>query len=101
MPVIGTLNQETVTVSSTAIGFDSTPASNNGFRPQAALITVEAASIRYTTDGTTPTTSVGHIAGIGDPIVLADPGEVSGFLAIRKDAGDATIEVSTGIEWRA
>jgi hypothetical protein len=43
-----------------------------------ALVTVETNSIRWTVDGTTPSTTVGHLAAAGDVI------DLEGFDAIRK-----------------
>jgi hypothetical protein len=98
MAVIGVNNHESVTVSNTAVGITTTVA--EGFKPAAAVITVETASIRYCVDGTTATSSVGHRADPGDVIELTDRGEVANFSAIRKDGTDATIKVTTGVDWR-
>ncbi|HET6495071.1 MAG TPA: hypothetical protein VFH61_06880 [Thermoleophilia bacterium] len=99
MALQGILGFESVTVAATAIGFDITPASNNGMKPQAALITVETAAIRFTTDGTTPTATVGHVVEAGGSIELADSGQCDNFLAIRRDGVSATIRVSTAASW--
>jgi len=98
MTVIGPLNHEAVTVSSTAIGITATV--SDGILPAAALITVENAAIRYTVDGTTPTATAGHTALPGAVLELVDRGEVTNFLAIRRDGSDATIMVTPGADWR-
>ena len=55
--------------------------------PIGAEITVETADIRYTTDGTTPTvtvgTALGHIKGAGEIIYLTSYDEIVAFLAIN------------------
>ncbi len=98
MAIMGPLNHESVTVSNTAIGITATASDN--VLPGAALITVEVAAIRYTVDGTTPTASLGHKAEPGDALELIDRGEVTKFLAFRKDGTDATLKVTPGVEWR-
>lgn len=98
MPIVGPTNHESVTVSSTAVGITATV--SDGVLPAAALISVEDASIRFCVDGTTATASVGHRADPGDLIELIDRSEVTNFSAIRKDGTDATLKVTTGVDWR-
>lgn len=98
MPVIGPINHESITVGGSAVGITTTVA--DGMLPAAAVITVETASIRYCVDGTTASASVGHRADPGDVIELTDRGEVTNFSAFRKDGTDATIKVTTGVDWR-
>tara|TARA_R110000824_G_scaffold28164_2_gene94859 strand:+ start:2591 stop:2896 length:306 start_codon:yes stop_codon:yes gene_type:complete len=93
------LNHEAVTVAASAIGFDATTATNNGIRPNAALITVETAEMRFTTDGTTPTTTVGHLADAGQVIELSDRTECEQFRAIRTGSSSSEIMVTTFAEW--
>jgi hypothetical protein len=64
--------------------------------PDDALITVEAAAVRFRVDGTAPTATVGHILEVGDVLELRGMGELGNFQAIRKDGADATLRVSTG-----
>ncbi len=47
-----------------------------------SLLTLETAQIRYTLDGTTPTTSVGHLLDPGQALTLTH-GDIQGFKAIR------------------
>ena len=101
MPLRSTTGHESVTVADTAIGFDATAANNHGVRPAAAVITVETASIRYTVDGTTPTTTVGHLAEPGDVIYITDMAQCSRFLAIRETGVSATIKVTRAEGWIA
>jgi len=90
---------ESVTVATVSIGFDATPATNNGIKPSAATITVETAQLRFRTDGTAPTSSEGHLAGVGDVIELTDRGECDNFRAIRTGASSATIKITKYAEW--
>lgn len=99
MPLVSELNYESVTVAGTAIGFDATDGTN-GMIPEAAVITVETAAIRFRTDGTNPTASEGHSAEPGDVIILGDRKQCAAFRAIRRDGVSATIRVSTGAGWR-
>lgn len=90
---------ESVTVAGTSIGFDATAATNNGIKPSAATITVETAQLRFRTDGTAPTSSEGHLAGVGDVIELTDRGECDNFRAIRTGATSGVIKVTKFVEW--
>ena len=98
MPVIGPINHESVTVAGTAIGITLT--ASDGILPAAALITVEDAPIRYCVDGTTPTTTVGHLAQAGAVFELINRGEVTNFRAIRQGGASGTIKVTTGVDWK-
>ena len=55
--------------------------------PNEALITVETADIRWTCDGTTPTTTattaVGHLTAFGDSIALIGYHNIKNFKAIN------------------
>ena len=97
MPLRGVLRHEAVTVAGTAIGMTVTAA--QGVRPDAAIITVESAAIRFTVDGTTPTATVGHLAEPGDVIELVDGQQVRLFSAIRQGGTSATIMCTQGNEY--
>ena len=97
MPVMGTVRHEAVTVSNSAIGMTVT--AGNGFIPQVAEITVEAAAIRYRIDGTDPTSTTGNEVEDGGRIILLNQGEVNLFRAIRRDGTDATIRVEQGVDY--
>ncbi len=84
---------ESLTISSTAVSITATVIDQH---PDDALITVEAASVRFRIDGTAPTATVGHILGPGDVLKLRGMGELGNFQAIRRDGSDATLRVSTG-----
>ncbi len=88
-----TVDYETVTVSTTAIGL--TPQGNRNVTN--AFITVETASIRFHTSAEdVPTSSVGHQLDSGDTLTLESAHEVANFRAIRKDGTDGVLRVSYG-----
>ena len=91
---------ESITVSSTAIGFTLSkykPSGNaleNDNRPaMRVLLTVETNTIRYRVDGTDPTAAEGHSLGSGDVLTLVGPDAISQFRAIAA-VGDGTIRVT-------
>jgi len=83
---------EQVTVDNTAGGKGLTAATYDASKR--AVITVETAQIRYRADGGAPTTTVGHIADIGDTIELESASEIANFKAIRTGANSGLISVS-------
>lgn len=85
--------QERITVADSVIrltfsNFTSPPLAKT------ALITVETASIRWLSNGTSPTSTTGNIAYPGDVIRLENPSELWEFRAIRTGATSATIQVT-------
>lgn len=56
-----------------------------------ANISVETAPIRFTIDGTAPTTSVGHLLDVGDLLELDSNEDIAAFKAIRTTGTSATI----------
>lgn len=88
---------EEITVSTTAIGFTVATIKPTGHtRAVYALVTCEDAAVRFTMDGTTPTTSLGHLLSAGSSLELESPNTISRFLAIRDGGSDATLRVSYG-----
>lgn len=59
-----------------------------------AEITVETAPIRFTVDGTPPTSSTGHLASPNDVIRLESNEEIAAFRAIRQTSTSAIIQAS-------
>ncbi len=88
------LNFEAVTVAGTAIGITASTMIANS--ENYAVLTTETATIRFTTDGTTPTATVGHLAPAGSKITLDTASEVNAFRAIRTGGVSASVKVSTG-----
>jgi len=58
-----------------------------------AEIYVEVAPIRFTRDGTAPSTTSGQVANVGDIILLNSRDECDKFRAIEDTTTDATVEV--------
>lgn len=88
---------ESVTVDATAGGVSLTAATYApGGRPGAvkAVITCETAQVRYTYDGTAPTTTVGHLLESGSAIIVEGPGNISKFKAIRTGGTSGTLKVT-------
>lgn len=80
---------EQITVANTSIGFTAANINNlTGVHPNATQATcrLELAEIRWTIDGTTPTTTVGTLLEIGDILVLNDNLTLNNFRAIRTTA---------------
>lgn len=91
-----TFADEAITVSSAAKSLTAATYKPGGQVPptRRAVITVEDAQIRFRTDGSAPTSSVGHIANIDDVIMLSNINDMSNFKAIRTTSTDAKIYVS-------
>lgn len=81
---------ESLTVGATTVSLTSALLTGKRF----ALITVEAAPIRYRLDGGSPST--GHEAAAGARLELLGPSQLHGFRAVRQGAADATLRVSYG-----
>ena len=93
-------SHESITVSTTALGFTTTETrkaiagTTQTVSAVEALITVETNPVRYTMDGTTPTANVGHLLGDGDVITISGMGNIKRFQMIRQGAADATVMVT-------
>ena len=84
---------ETIAVSNSAKSLTVatfSPASGPG--AQGALIAVEGNDVRFWTDGTDPTATVGVLAVVGATITLNGQNDLRGFRVIRKTL-DATLSV--------
>lgn len=90
-------DHEQITVSTTAVGFTATkyrPTSADARRATKVVVTVDPTNpIRYTLDGTTPTSSVGHYA-VATQFVLEGYDNIKNFKAIRQGASDAGVAAS-------
>lgn len=58
-----------------------------------AIITVEGNGLRFRTDGTNPTASVGLMALNGSVIELDSPDEISNFSCISSDGTSVTLNI--------
>lgn len=70
----------------------ATIAPTTGEPANRAVVTVETAALRYTTDGTAPTTTDGHLLNAGDYVVVDGVSNVANFKAIRTTGSSATIQ---------
>lgn len=99
------MTHESVTVDATAGGVGLT-AANLVYQPTAnlqydpvlraveALLTLETAQIRWTVDGTAPTTTVGHLLEPGDSLVVQGYAALRAFKAIRTGGTSGTLKVT-------
>ena len=78
---------EALAVAGTSIGFTAATATS----AKLAVAKVESAQIRYRTDGTAPTATVGIIADPGDVILVYGSADVLAFRAIRTGGVSATL----------
>ena len=86
---------EDVTVATVSIGFTEATYSPATFgKAHRAYCTVETAQIRFTYNGTAPTTTLGHIAEVGDVIDISGTDNVAAFRAIRTGATSGTLRVT-------
>lgn len=72
----------------TASKLSSTPS------PKKVIITAEDAQLRYTVDGTTVTSLIGHLMSPLDSLVLEGYSQLNSFRAIRKGATSAVLMVT-------
>lgn len=84
---------ETLTVSSTALGFTANLYDQGSGQAASALVTITGDNIRFWSDGGTPTATVGHLVTVGTPIEVCGFGNVKNFRMIRQTT-DATVSVS-------
>jgi len=87
-------NYEEITVSTTAIGITDTLLRKGANSAEVAFMTLEGANIRFTVDGTTPTTTKGHQLVNGQNLTLSNSSDIGNFRAIRDNAVDATLRVT-------
>lgn len=86
---------EALTVANTSVGFTAANINNTtGAHPSAtqSACRLETAEIRYTVDGTTPTTTVGVLLEIGDQLVLNGNDTLNNFRAIRTGATSGVLD---------
>lgn len=81
---------EQLTVAASSVGFTAAKILPNGagstIQANIASCRLEAAEIRFTIDGTTPTTTVGTLLEIGDYVVVTGYDSIVRFRAIRTGA---------------
>lgn len=85
---------ETLTVDATVGGKGFTAAKITGMTK--AFITCETAQVRFTLDGTAPTTTIGHLLNPGDILRLDSAADLVAFRAIRTGATSGVLQGSFG-----
>lgn len=84
---------ETITVSSTAIGFTAAQLHANGEDAVVAVVSIASNDIRYRDDGTAPTAAVGHPVASASQLTVCGADAMAKFKMIRQSS-DATASVS-------
>ncbi len=65
----------------------------------AVMIEVQAAAIRYDVTGREPSATVGKVLEVGDIIYLTSRKMIEDFRTIRRDASDATLDLTFAKEY--
>lgn len=89
---------EAMTISSSAVGFAAATLSklqtavlDAGYFDAVCVGTLETAAIRYTTEGTTPTSSVGHPLAVDQQLQVTGLASIQGWRGIRTTGSDGAI----------
>jgi len=90
---IDPLDHEELTISNSALGFTAGTIQQAAGNAAIAVVTVETDSVRYWLDGTTPTSSSGHLAPADTAFTICGLNSIKNFLAIRVTL-DASLKVS-------
>ena len=87
---------ESITVSNTAGGIklSSSKFTQSGIQACRALITAEVNEMRFTLDGTVPTSSVGHLLEPGQVLNLDNSDEIQQFCAISTGSTSGVLQVT-------
>ena len=85
---------EALTVAGTAVGFTTATLEDADGNAQKIFATLETAQIRYTLDGTTPTSTVGHLLEVGDTLQITGSDDIVAFRAIRTGGTSASLKVT-------
>ena len=88
------VSYETLTVSTAALPITTAIRAPGGISTDFCYLTVEAQPVRYTTNGTTPTASVGHLVAAAGVIPLLGSPDITAFRIIRQAGVDATVQVT-------
>lgn len=87
----------TITNSAGGIGITTSYLSGDGHaRATVGTCVVSVAQLRYTVDGTAPTSSYGYLVEIGGQIALNGAAVLSSFRAIRTGSTSAVIDCVVG-----
>ena len=86
---------ETITVSTTALGFTATSYAPAGVKAaDYAVLSIATAALRYRADGLAPSATVGHVLPIDGAATVCGTSTIRKILLIRKDATDAVVSVT-------
>ena len=85
---------ENITVTDTAKALTEATYTGGGSSHTRAFITVDTGQLRYRYDGENPTSTVGHLAGFGDSIIIEGTVNIKNFKAIRSGGTSATLSVT-------
>jgi hypothetical protein len=98
MPVWAVTDFEQITVlDDSVVTFTAAKVTNPALtqpNAQEAFCTLSGNSIMYTTNGTTPTASVGHLTNIGDKLIVAGYSDIIHFQAITTSSTHALLSCS-------
>ena len=90
---MGAYASEKITIADSVIGFTAATVENGIInKPYEAFFVVETAAFRYTVDGSTPSTTVGLLASVGDVITISGEHDIKNFKAIRTGGTSAVIQ---------
>jgi len=87
------LDHEELTITNSALGFTAGTIQQSAGNAAVAVITVEDDAIRFWMDGTTPTSSSGHLAAADTGFTICGLNSIKNFLAIRVTT-DAALKIS-------
>ena len=97
MPIVSvlrTVDREQITVSTSVVRLDIAKRRARPI-PELVEISVFTAPVRWTDNGTDPTSALGHVLiPTGQPIILDNRGRIEEFRAIRQGTVDGVLEVS-------
>ena len=85
---LATRQRLTVANAGGGVGLPSIPAG-----AMSAVCTLETAQIRFTLDGTAPTSSAGKLLEVGQTLTLESREELTGFLGIRTGGSSGVLDI--------
>ena len=86
---------ESVTVAGTAIGPTATILVTTNGKPIVEMLgRLETGQVRFTLDGTTPTSSVGTLLEVGDMITVKGGANIAQFKAIRTTGTSGALKLT-------
>ncbi len=92
-PTIG-MTFQTLTISTVAVGLDSTKYLDEDGNATRAFLTLEGGQVRYRFDGDDPTSSVGHILDAGGFLVVEGQNQLSTIRFIRSGTSDGAASIT-------